>query len=83
MFKTCTTFGFCLFANFDCSILKKKSTVLNLDELYSLRFHIRSRLGQRHSHQNTILTSLLYKNIYWKVIYVYSYENYFQDKSII
>jgi hypothetical protein len=43
---------------------------------------IRSRLEQRHGHQSTTLTSLLYKNIYWKVIYVYSYENNFQYKSI-
>jgi hypothetical protein len=48
----------------------------------SLRFRIRSRLGQRHGHQNTTLTSLFYKNICWKVIYVYSYESNFQDKSI-
>jgi hypothetical protein len=25
----------------------------------------------------------LYKNLYWKVIYVYSYESNFQDKSIL
>jgi hypothetical protein len=49
---------------------------------YSLRFHIRSHLGQRHDHQSTTLTSLFYKNLYWKVIYVYSYESNFQDKSI-
>jgi hypothetical protein len=49
---------------------------------YSLRFPIRSRLGQRHGHQNTTLTSLFYKNLYWKVIYVYSYENDFEDKYI-
>jgi hypothetical protein len=49
---------------------------------YSLRFHIRSHLGQRHGHQSTTLTSLFYKNIYSKVIYVYSYESNFQDKSI-
>jgi hypothetical protein len=29
-----------------------------------------------------LLTSLFYKNTYWKVIYVYSYECNFQDKSI-
>jgi hypothetical protein len=49
---------------------------------YSLRFHIRSRLGQRHGHQSTTLTSLFCKNLYWKVIYVYFYESNFQDKSI-
>jgi hypothetical protein len=49
--------------------------------LYSLRFHIRSRLGQWHGHQSTTLTSLFYKNLYWKVIYVYSYKSNFQDKS--
>jgi hypothetical protein len=35
----------------------------------SIRFHIRSRLGQRH--ESTNLTSLFYKNLYLKVIYVY------------
>jgi hypothetical protein len=50
--------------------------------MYSLRFHIRSRLGHRHGHQSTTLTSLFYTNLYWKVIYVYSYESNFQDKSI-
>jgi hypothetical protein len=50
--------------------------------LYSLRFGKRSRLGQRHGLQNTTLTSFFYKNIYWKVIYVYFYENGFQNKSI-
>jgi hypothetical protein len=50
--------------------------------IYSLRFPIRSRLGQRHGHQSTTLTYLFYKNLYWKVIYVYSYESNFQDKSI-
>jgi hypothetical protein len=49
---------------------------------YSLRFHIRSRLGQQDGHQNTTLTSLFYKNIYRKVTYVYSYESNFSDKSI-
>jgi hypothetical protein len=49
---------------------------------YSLRVHIRSCLRQRHGHQSATLTSLFYKNIYWKVIYVYSYESSFQDKSI-
>jgi hypothetical protein len=49
----------------------------------TLRFHIRSHLGQRHGYQSTTLTSLFYKNIYWKVIYVYSYESNFQEKSII
>jgi hypothetical protein len=38
--------------------------------------------GQRHGLQNTTLTSCFYKNIYWKVIYVYFYESIFQDKSI-
>jgi hypothetical protein len=51
-------------------------------EVYSLRFRIRSRLGQRQGHQSTTLTSLIYKNIYWKVIYVYYHEINFQDKSI-
>jgi hypothetical protein len=41
-----------------------------------------SRLGQRHGYQSTTLTSFFYKNIYWKVIYVYSYESNFQNKSI-
>jgi hypothetical protein len=49
---------------------------------YSLRFIIRSRLGQRHGHQSTTLTSLFYKNLYWKVIYVYPNESNFQDKYI-
>jgi hypothetical protein len=49
---------------------------------YSLWFHIKSLLGQQHGHQSTTLTSLFYKNIYWKVIYVYSYESNFKDKSI-
>jgi hypothetical protein len=31
---------------------------------YSLRFGKRSRLGQQHGLQNTILTSHFYKNIY-------------------
>jgi hypothetical protein len=35
----------------------------------------RSRLGQQHGLQNTTLTSLFYKNIYRKVIYVYFYGN--------
>jgi hypothetical protein len=35
--------------------------------LYSLQFHIRSHLGQRHGHQSTTLTSLFYENLYWKV----------------
>jgi hypothetical protein len=50
--------------------------------IYSLRFPIRSRLGQRHGHYSITLTSLFCKNIYWKVIYVYSRESNFQDKSI-
>jgi hypothetical protein len=41
---------------------------------YSLRSLIRSRLRQRHGHQSTTLTSLFYKKIYSKVIYVYSYK---------
>jgi hypothetical protein len=49
---------------------------------YSLWFGKRSRLGQRHDLQNITLTSLFYKNIYRKVIYVYFYENDFQNKSI-
>jgi hypothetical protein len=32
-------------------------------------------LGQQHGLQNTTLTSLFYKNIYRKVIYVYFYGN--------
>jgi hypothetical protein len=51
-------------------------------DTYSLRFRFRSHLGHRHDHQSTTLTSLFYKNIYWKVIYVYSYESNLQDKSI-
>jgi hypothetical protein len=39
----------------------------------------RSCLGQQQGHQSTTLTSFFYKNIYWKVIYVYSYESNFQD----
>jgi hypothetical protein len=49
---------------------------------HALRFHIRRRLGQRHGHQSTTLTSLFYKNFYRKVIYVYSYGSNFQDKFI-
>jgi hypothetical protein len=41
----------------------------------------KSCLRQRHGLQNTTLTSLFYKNNYWKVIYVYFYDN-FQNKSI-
>jgi hypothetical protein len=37
---------------------------------YSLWFPIRSRLGQRHGHQSTTLTSLFYKNIIEK-LYMY------------
>jgi hypothetical protein len=37
---------------------------LSDDDEYSLRFHIRSRLGQRHGHQSTTLTSLFYNNLY-------------------
>jgi hypothetical protein len=51
-------------------------------DTYSLRFRIRSRLGQRHGHQSTTLTSLFYQNICWQVIYVRSYESNFQDKFI-
>jgi hypothetical protein len=47
---------------------------------YSSRFTIRSRLWQR---QSTTLTSIFYKNIYCKVIYVYSYESNFQDKNYL
>jgi hypothetical protein len=50
--------------------------------IYSLWFGKRSCLGQRHDLQNTTLTYLLYKYIYWKVIHVYFYENDFQNKSI-
>jgi hypothetical protein len=60
-----------------------RNVELNLQiNIYSLRFRIRGRLGLQHGHQSTTLTSLFYKNIYWKVIYVYSYESNFQDKSI-
>jgi hypothetical protein len=45
--------------------------------LHFLWFRIRSRLQQRHRYQSTTLTSLFYKNIY-----IYSYESNFQDKSI-
>jgi hypothetical protein len=68
--------------------IAKVSISLNLhitclwDKDYSLRFGKRSRLKQRHSLQNTTLTSLFYKNIYWKVKYVYFYEKNFQNKSI-
>jgi hypothetical protein len=57
-------------------------TSLLIEGMYSLCFPIRSRLGQRHGHQSTSLTSLFYKNIYWKVIYVYSYESNFEDEFI-
>jgi hypothetical protein len=49
---------------------------------YSFRTRKGSRFGQWHGLQITTLTSCFYKNIYWKVIYVYSYESIFQDKSI-
>jgi hypothetical protein len=32
--------------------------------LYAPPFHVRSRLGKRHCHQSTTLTSLFYKNLY-------------------
>jgi hypothetical protein len=47
--------------------------------IYSIPYR---SLGQRHGHQSTSLTSLSYKNLYWKVIYVYSYGNNFQNKSV-
>jgi hypothetical protein len=50
--------------------------------IYCLCIGIRRHLGQQHDLQSITLTSILYKNIYWKVIYVYFYENNFQDKSI-
>jgi hypothetical protein len=50
--------------------------------IYSLWFGKRSRLRQQHGLQNTTLTSLFYKYIYSKVIFVYFYENDFQNKSI-
>jgi hypothetical protein len=53
-----------------------------MDMTYSLRFHIRSRLGQRYGYQSTTLTSLFYKNLYWRITYVYYYQTTFQDKSI-
>jgi hypothetical protein len=40
------------------------------------------RLKQRHGQQSTTLASIFYINLCWKVIYVYSYESNFQDKSI-
>jgi hypothetical protein len=49
--------------------------------VYSNWFGKRSRLGQRYGLQNITLTSLFY-NFFRKVIYVYFYENDFQDKSI-
>ena len=49
--------------------------------VYSLRTKKGSRFGQWYDFQNTTLT-FFYKNIYWKVIYVYFYESIFQDKSI-
>jgi hypothetical protein len=33
-----------------------------MNTIYSLRFHIRSRLEQRHGHQSITLTSIFYKN---------------------
>jgi len=41
-----------------------------------------SHFGQWHVLQNTTLIFRFYKNIYQNVIYVYFYENIFQDKSI-
>jgi hypothetical protein len=61
---------------------KPKRQTRTTHTTYSLRFPIRIRLGQRHGHQSITLISLFYKNIYWKVIYIYSYESNFQDKSI-
>ena len=49
---------------------------------YSLHSQKESRFGQRYGLQNTTLTFYFYKNNYQKVIYVYFYENIFQDKSI-
>jgi hypothetical protein len=49
---------------------------------YSLHTDNSGRFGQRHCLESITLTSYFYKNIYWKVIYVYFYENTFQDKSI-
>jgi hypothetical protein len=40
------------------------SQVLNDKDTYSLWFHIRSRLGQRHGHQSTTLTSIFYKDLH-------------------
>jgi hypothetical protein len=60
-------------------------SVINDSRLYHtvwVESALRSCLGQRHGHQSTTLTSLFYKNLYWKVIYVYSYESNFQNKSI-
>jgi hypothetical protein len=50
--------------------------------IYSLQVGKRSRFRQRHGLQSITLTLFFYKNIYLKVIYVYFYENIFQDKSI-
>jgi hypothetical protein len=47
---------------------------MNILLWYSLHTGIRWCLGQRHGLQSTTLTSLFYKNIYWKVIYVYDWK---------
>jgi len=49
---------------------------------YSLHSHKGSCLGQRHDLQSLTLTSCFYKNIYHKVIYVYFYQNIFEDKFV-
>jgi hypothetical protein len=52
-------------------IRSNRSDILSLCTYYSLRFRIRSRLGERHGHQSTTLTSLFYyTNIYWRVMYI-------------
>jgi hypothetical protein len=49
---------------------------------YSFHIGNSNRFGQWHGLQSITLTSYFYKNIYWKVIYVYFYESTFQNKSI-
>jgi uncharacterized protein YbbC (DUF1343 family) len=50
--------------------------------MYSLRFHIRSHLEQRHGHQSTTFTSLFYKNFVGKLYMYILMKVFFQDKSI-
>ena len=50
--------------------------------IYSLHTRKEYRFGQRHGLQSLTLISYFYKKIYRNVIYLYFYENIFQDKSI-